>query len=58
MTLLSREDSTVVMRTIEPLEETVVVKLSTELSMEELHSILPVTLLVPWKVTLYCTPDG
>ena len=59
MTLLSGENSTVVMRTLEPSgEETVMVKLSTELSVEESHSILPFTYLVPWEVTLYCTPDG
>ena len=59
MTLLSGEDSTVVMRTKElSREETVMVKLSTELSVEESHSISPVTLLVPWEMILYCTPDG
>jgi len=47
------------MKMIEPFrEETVMVKLSTELSVEESHSILPFTLLVPWEVILYCTPDG
>ena len=57
--LLSGGDSTVVMITVEPSrKETVMVKLSTELSMGEFHSISPVTSLVPWEVTLYCTPDG
>ena len=32
-----------------------ILKVSNE---EEVHSISPVTLLVPWEVTLYCTPDG
>ena len=59
MTLLSGGDSTVVMITVEPSrEETVMVKLSTELSVEEVHSISPVTSLVPEEMTLYCTPDG
>ena len=59
MTSLSGEDSTVVMRTLGPfMEEIVMVKLSTQLSMEESHSISPVTLLVPEEMTLYCTPDG
>ena len=61
MTLLSGEDSTVVMRTKELSREdpeTVMVKLSTELSVEESHSISPVTLLVPEEMILYCTPDG
>ena len=59
MTLLSGEDCTVVMITVEPFrEETVMVKLPTELSVEESHSISPVMSLVPWEMTLYCTPDG
>ena len=57
MTLLSGEDSTVVCTiTVESSRrETVTVNVSNE---EEVHSISPVTLLVPWEVTLYCTPDG
>ena len=55
--MLSGEDSTVVCTiTVEPSRrETVILKVSNE---EEVHSISPVTLLVPWEMTLYCTPDG
>ena len=58
MTLRSGEDCTVVMITVESSrEETVMVKLSTELSMGELHSISPVTLLLLWEM-IYRTADG
>jgi len=53
MTLRSGGDCTVVMIAVEPSrKETVMVKLSTELSMGEFHPITPVTLLVPWEMIL------
>jgi len=58
MTLLSGGDFTVVIITVESSrEETVMVKVSTELSVEEFHSISPVMLLITLEVTLYCTQE-
>ena len=58
MTLFSGEDSTVVVRTVESSREvTEMVKLSTEPSIGEFHSISPVTSLVPWEMILYSTQD-
>ena len=47
MTCSSGEDAIVARSVVAYMEETVMVKLSTELSMEEFHSISPGTSLVP-----------